>query len=952
MKRYIVLVLIFNLIAFYKASAQINVIVQPEEGMERWSACANKLANLLTQNDSVFHFHGSKIHTNDFKGNDIVINYSISVKEVKAISNFNSPNAYQGSILNIYFQARFISADKVIAIKNSEIRIPEKFNLYGPDIFNNLEGLNFYYFKQKLTAYYGLMDFNPLGLSRIVLKEKKLNIYSKDSYYYFSNSDESLNEGKYKVKNGEIELSISYYDKIYVGKYVGDYSEIKIYKTIEEKKKKQELDWPHGKGTFTAIGLSIEGDWLDGALNGLASIVKNDLLNDDIEYTYKGNIKNNERTGQGEFLYNGIKYTGNWEKDKINGIGTLESKYGIYKGAFLNNKRQGEGQLFIGDEPLKDPKIWVKAVWNNDILNGNGIFIRRYSYNNNGRIINSYDTLVGKISGYILAFTGKGTSHFSGVYRGDFVNSIYDGNGLLTNGLGDYFEGQFKAGEFVSGKTISKYTYGGKYTGEIKNGKKNGQGKYIDTGGNVYDGIFTDDKFTGIGKINNSDWSYEGEIVLNEPKGKGVKIFTNGDAFDGVFTDDKFTGIGKINNSDWSYDGEVVNYQPNGKGVKIFTNRDTLTGTWNEFGFNGIGKRREAAIEGSDEFYYTEGTWKNGQLNGEGTRYFKMRAPSSSGEDEIFIDATYTGQFINGIFNGKGNLHFYDLSYCSIDGDWINGLCPKGQISCEYGASDSGRCVTSYNGDLSSNFNKQGFGTFTDCDGSTYVGNFENDSENGQGKLTYKNGKIEQGTFVNGVFQIPFICKKVSIGNQVWTAENLNVAKFRNGELIPQIKTLGEWQKASNNNSPAWCYYDFNPANGVKYGKLYNWYAVSDSRGLAPAGWHVPTENEFDKLINNFGDEKSSIVLKSKTGWVDQVYGTRNESGNNESGFTGLPGGELELDKNYYFTGKGYSTDLWTSECCKAFDSSASYFFLSVYGCGTLDNNNKGRGHYVRLFKD
>lgn len=84
--------------------------------------------------------------------------------------------------------------------------------------------------------------------------------------------------------------------------------------------------------------------------------------------------------------------------------------------------------------------------------------------------------------------------------------------------------------------------------------------------------------------------------------------------------------------------------------------------------------------------------------------------------------------------------------------------------------------------------------------------------------------------------------KTVTIGNQVWMAENLNVDKFRNGDLILQAKTEEEWKKAGENKHPAWCYFDNDTANDAKYGKLYNWYAVNDPRGLAPAGWHIPTD--------------------------------------------------------------------------------------------------------------
>ena len=75
--------------------------------------------------------------------------------------------------------------------------------------------------------------------------------------------------------------------------------------------------------------------------------------------------------------------------------------------------------------------------------------------------------------------------------------------------------------------------------------------------------------------------------------------------------------------------------------------------------------------------------------------------------------------------------------------------------------------------------------------------------------------------------------------------KNLNLDKFRNGDIIPEAKTNEEWSAADTNKNPAWCYYDNDPANGEKYGKLYNWYAVNDSRGLAPEGYKIPTIEEL-----------------------------------------------------------------------------------------------------------
>lgn len=126
--------------------------------------------------------------------------------------------------------------------------------------------------------------------------------------------------------------------------------------------------------------------------------------------------------------------------------------------------------------------------------------------------------------------------------------------------------------------------------------------------------------------------------------------------------------------------------------------------------------------------------------------------------------------------------------------------------------------------------------------------------------------------------------KDVVIGTQVWTGENLNVDKFRNGDPIPQAKTEKEWLAAGENNKPVWCYYNFDPENGKKYGKLYNGYAITDLRGLAPKGWHIPSDAEWDKLIEYLGKEMSSTKLRSKNGW-------KAGNGTNESGFNGLPGG-------------------------------------------------------------
>ena len=85
----------------------------------------------------------------------------------------------------------------------------------------------------------------------------------------------------------------------------------------------------------------------------------------------------------------------------------------------------------------------------------------------------------------------------------------------------------------------------------------------------------------------------------------------------------------------------------------------------------------------------------------------------------------------------------------------------------------------------------------------------------------------------------------ITICNQVWMLKNLDVSTYRNGDPIPQVTDPTTWVGLTTG---AWCYYNNDPANGAIYGKLYNWYAVNDPRGLAPTGWHVPSDAEWTEL--------------------------------------------------------------------------------------------------------
>jgi uncharacterized protein (TIGR02145 family) len=134
----------------------------------------------------------------------------------------------------------------------------------------------------------------------------------------------------------------------------------------------------------------------------------------------------------------------------------------------------------------------------------------------------------------------------------------------------------------------------------------------------------------------------------------------------------------------------------------------------------------------------------------------------------------------------------------------------------------------------------------------------------------------------------------VQIGEQIWSSDNLNITHFRNGEPIVEAKTDKEWKRAGENGTPAWCYYNNDSLNDKKYGKLYNWFALNDPRGLTPLGWHVPTDNEWKTLmyylVSKGHYEKEATVLKASCCWYKDGKGT------NEYGFTALPGGERDFN--------------------------------------------------------
>jgi uncharacterized protein (TIGR02145 family) len=181
----------------------------------------------------------------------------------------------------------------------------------------------------------------------------------------------------------------------------------------------------------------------------------------------------------------------------------------------------------------------------------------------------------------------------------------------------------------------------------------------------------------------------------------------------------------------------------------------------------------------------------------------------------------------------------------------------------------------------------------------------------------------------------------VVIGDQEWMQYNLDVAYYRNGDTIYHAESNYDWEYARDNGIGAWCYYNNSSSNGVIYGKLYNWYAVNDERGLAPEGWRVPSDDDWKELEMYLGlsqEEADDWYWRGTTegaklaGGYDLWYNgsLRNHSDFNSSGFSGLPGGYRDY---YGFQSMSWDASWWSSteySSTKAIDRYLKYWHTDV----------------------
>ncbi|WP_339610430.1 fibrobacter succinogenes major paralogous domain-containing protein [uncultured Planktosalinus sp.] len=186
--------------------------------------------------------------------------------------------------------------------------------------------------------------------------------------------------------------------------------------------------------------------------------------------------------------------------------------------------------------------------------------------------------------------------------------------------------------------------------------------------------------------------------------------------------------------------------------------------------------------------------------------------------------------------------------------------------------------------------------------------------------------------------------KGIAIGNQIWSSKNLAVTNFKNGDPISQAKTREDWIQAGKDCTPAWSFYENQPDIAKKSGVLYNWYAVTDPRGLAPEGWRIPTKEDFSELQRFLGGKDvAGKKIKATSFWF------RNGHGDNSSGFNGIGGGNRDFEGYFFYIGR--VACWWTTT---AYDTYNAWYFFTDYGSDAFKEYGGGKimGMSVRSIKE
>ena len=198
------------------------------------------------------------------------------------------------------------------------------------------------------------------------------------------------------------------------------------------------------------------------------------------------------------------------------------------------------------------------------------------------------------------------------------------------------------------------------------------------------------------------------------------------------------------------------------------------------------------------------------------------------------------------------------------------------------------------------------------------------------------------------------IYKTIIIGNYEWLAENLKVTKYSDGSEIPNITNKSDWSQVKTG---AYCWYNNNDSNKVKFGALYNWYTVNTNK-LCPDGWRVPSDEDW-RYLEGYIDSKYKVGDSIWNGTMSRGFDIGNRlkakyewklNVNDEFGFSALPAGECSSNKGY-FHHLGSNGFWWSST---EFDSTKSWYRCIIFFDEKMIRNThpKGMGFSVRCIKD
>jgi len=515
---------------------------------------------------------------------------------------------------------------------------------------------------------------------------------------------------------------------------------------------------PHGLGNLTSGMFVYKGQWKTGKMEG---------------------------TGEWEFIGNGEKYKGAFVNNLFQGEGNFTYRDGhLYIGSWANGKRNGKGEIYFPYQKVEFPICEfgaVKAVnlsveWKNDTANGIGQLTYLVKSNKAG-VPDEEVVLTNKREEPIYWKGFKATGTISAVvftngnqFKGEVKNgSVSDGE-LFYKVAGaeelGYKKGVWQNGLFTGIATLP-LTPKGFFKGYVKNDVRQGEGTMKFADGAIYSGNWENDNFSGQGKYQFTDGTYyEGMWKEGKQNGYGVRYNSFTKAYwkcnwkDNVPVDSG-TVTSNSNNVITQYTGGVggaktdkgVNYFFEGFGRfnQIFPTEDTSMHNDSSY----VGYFHEGLPHGKGEMVrrfsnsendLTEWTYKGDWVNGKKQGQGKISLQYTMGFE------SYEGEWRNGLKQGKGQLYMSgEMSESTYTGTWNEDkMVGYGEVIADFGNPEDGSVEkTSYKGQFANDL-KNGQGTEISGEG-TYVGEWKDGTRSGIGKMTYKNGRIYEGYWANGM---------------------------------------------------------------------------------------------------------------------------------------------------------------------------------------------------------